>query len=68
MNWNNGPGPQEYYPRGLQQAGVIDRLLMSGGGVDIPSGRVYGRSGSDGSLKLTGIGERDMVTRTPVSQ
>jgi hypothetical protein len=44
-DWNNGPGPQEYYPRGLQQATLIVRLLMYGttaGGKDIPTGSVYG--------------------------
>jgi hypothetical protein len=69
-DWNNGPGPEEYYERGLQQEGLIYRLLMSSStlGVDIPSGRVYGRAGSNGMLKLTDVGERNMVTRTPVSQ
>jgi len=69
-DWNNGPGPEEYYPRGLQQVDVIDRLLMSscGLGVDIPSGRVYGLPREGVSPRLTHVGERDMVTRTPVSQ
>jgi hypothetical protein len=47
LDWNNGPGPQEYYTRGLEQAAVNKRLLMYGytdGGVDIPAGRVYGLS------------------------
>ncbi|MDD4018363.1 MAG: hypothetical protein PHV28_10515 [Kiritimatiellae bacterium] len=69
QDWNNGPGPEEYYTHGMEQTDVIDLLLMSsGGGVDIPSGRVYGRSGDDGSLKLTKVGESDMTTRQPVSQ
>ncbi|HHU15753.1 MAG: hypothetical protein PHG74_14560 [Kiritimatiellae bacterium] len=45
LDWNNGPGPEEYYPRGLQQATLIVRLLMYGttaGGKDIPTGSVYG--------------------------
>ena len=69
-DWNNGPGPEEYYERELQQEGLVYRLLMSSStlGMDIPSGRVYGRAGSNGMLKLTDVGERNMVTRTPVSQ
>ena len=68
-DWNNGPGPEEYYPHGLQQADVVDRVLMSsGGGVDIPSGQVFGRPKDSSSPRLTNVGGRDMVTRSPVSQ
>ncbi|HOR98773.1 MAG TPA: hypothetical protein PLZ74_10420 [Kiritimatiellia bacterium] len=69
-DWNNGPGPEEYYERGLQQMEVIDRLLMSSStlGMDIPSGRVFGLPREGVSPRLTHVGERDMVTRTPVSQ
>jgi hypothetical protein len=45
LDWNNGPGPEEYYLHGLQQATLIKRLLMYGttaGGNDIPVGSVYG--------------------------
>ena len=44
-DWNNGPGPQEYYLRGLPLATVIRRCLMFGytiGGNDIPAGPVRG--------------------------
>ena len=44
-DWNNGPGPQEYYLRGLPLAAVIERCLMFGytsGGYDLPMGRVKG--------------------------
>jgi hypothetical protein len=44
-DWNNGPGPQEYYPRGLPLATVIKRCLMFGytsGGKDIPAGPIKG--------------------------
>jgi len=70
QDWNNGPGPEEYYPHGMEQTAIIGVLLMSGvyGGVDIPSGPIYGRSGDDGSLKPTKVGESDMITRHPVSQ
>jgi hypothetical protein len=46
-DWNNGPGPEEYYTRGLLQADVIKRMLMYGfvtGGIDIPTGTAYGLS------------------------
>jgi len=45
MNWNNGPGPEEYYERGLQQSVLVKRLLMygyTGGGSDLTAGPVYG--------------------------
>ncbi len=45
FDWNNGPGPQEYYPRGLQHSALITRLLMFGqsaGGTDIPAGSIHG--------------------------
>jgi hypothetical protein len=44
-DWNNGPGPQEYYPRGLPLSTVIERCLMFGytsGGYDLPMDRVKG--------------------------
>jgi len=44
-DWNNGPGPQEYYPRELPLATVIKRCLMFGytsGGKDIPAGPIKG--------------------------
>jgi hypothetical protein len=69
-DWNNGPGPEEYYQRGLQQVDVIDRLLMSGGalGVDIPSGQVFGLPKEGISPRLINVGESGMTTRHPVSQ
>jgi hypothetical protein len=50
-DWNNGPGPQEYYPRELPLATVIKRCLMFGltsGGKDIPTGPIkgYNREGA----------------------
>ena len=44
-DWNNGSGPQEYYPRDTQLATVIRRCLMFGltsGGSDIPTGSIHG--------------------------
>jgi hypothetical protein len=45
LDWNNGPGPEEYYERGLQQSLLVKRLLMYGytsGGSDLTAGPVYG--------------------------
>ena len=61
MNWNNGPGPQEYYPRGLQHSALITRLLMFGqsaGGTDIPAGSIHGldREGVVGLVKVGVMG------------
>lgn len=42
---NNGPGPEEYYERGLQQSLLVRRLVMYGyttGGIDLSAGPVYG--------------------------
>jgi hypothetical protein len=55
-DWNNGPGPQEYYPRGLPLAAVIKRCLMFGytsGGHDLPMGSVkgYDRDGIFGFVR-----------------
>jgi hypothetical protein len=59
LDWSNGPGPEEYYPHGLWQGSVVYKLLMqgspfSGGGVDIPRGRVFGlgRTGALDPLHL----------------
>ena len=47
-DWNNGPGPEEYYTRGLEQAELMKQTLMygyspqTGGGIDIPAGTVFG--------------------------
>jgi len=44
-DWNNGPGPSEYYDRYLTQSLLLTRLLMYNSmaeGADIPSGSVYG--------------------------
>ncbi|HQA37526.1 MAG TPA: hypothetical protein PLW27_01380 [Kiritimatiellia bacterium] len=44
-DWNNGPGPQEYYAHGISLATVISRCLMFGstsGGNDLPTGSVKG--------------------------
>jgi len=48
-DWNNGPGPEEYYLPGAEQSSMIYRLLMHGnpavssaGGIDIPRGDIYG--------------------------
>ena len=56
-DWNNGPGPQEYYPRGLPLAAVIKRCLMFGytsGGHDLPMGSVkgYDRDGIFGFVQV----------------
>jgi len=45
LDWNNGPGPEEYYERGRQQSLLVKRLLMYGytsGGSDLTAGPVYG--------------------------
>jgi hypothetical protein len=56
-DWNNGPGPQEYYQRGLPLATVIRRCLMFGytsGGNDIPAGPIkgYDKRGVFGSVRV----------------
>ncbi|MDD3584653.1 MAG: hypothetical protein PHG74_11625 [Kiritimatiellae bacterium] len=56
-DWNNGPGPQEYYPRELPLATVIKRCLMFGltsGGNDIPAGPIkgYDKEGKFGSVPV----------------
>ncbi|MFA7054805.1 MAG: hypothetical protein WC328_17450 [Kiritimatiellia bacterium] len=66
LDWNNGPGPEEYYPRGLQQASLASRLLMYGtisGGNDIPVGNVYGLN-KEGVLDFIQTGVTGM-DRTP---
>jgi hypothetical protein len=65
-DWNNGPGPQEYYPRGLPLSTVIERCLMFGytsGGYDLPMGRVKGYNVS-GIFRPVSVGVRGM-NRTP---
>ena len=65
-DWNNGPGPQEYYPRGLPLSTVIERCLMFGytsGGYDVPMGRVKGYNVS-GIFRSISVGVRGM-NRTP---
>jgi hypothetical protein len=56
-DWNNGPGPQEYYQRGLPLATVIRRCLMFGytsGGNDIPTGPIkgYSKEGEFGPVRV----------------
>jgi hypothetical protein len=66
MDWNNGPGPQEYYLRGLPHTTLIRRLLMFGaaaGGTDIPAGSVYGLD-KQGTFGLVTVGVQSM-DRTP---
>ena len=66
MDWNNGPGPQEYYQRGLPLAAVIRRCLMFGytsGGHDLPMGRVKGYNVS-GIFRSISVGVQGM-NRTP---
>jgi len=65
-DWNNGPGPQEYYGRGLPLATVIKRCLMFGytsGGHDIPAGPVkgYSKEGVFGPIQIGASG----MDRTP---
>ena len=65
-DWSNGPGPQEYYPRGLLLPTVIERCLMFGytsGGYDLPMGRVKGYNVS-GIFRSISVGVRGM-NRTP---
>jgi len=65
-DWNNGPGPQEYYGRGLPHTTLIRRLLMFGaaaGGTDIPAGPVYGLD-KQGTFGLVTVGVQEM-DRTP---
>ena len=49
IDWNNGPGPSEYYPNEYRQDVVIYTLLMHGvsgaNGIAIPRGSVYGVGG-----------------------
>jgi hypothetical protein len=66
FDWNNGPGPQEYYPRGLQHSALITRLLMFGaaaGGTDIPAGPIHGldKHGVAGPVQTGVMG----MNRTP---
>ncbi len=66
LDWNNGPGPQEYYLRGLPHATLVRRLLMFGaaaGGTDIPAGTVYGLDKQD-TVGLVTVGVQSM-DRTP---
>jgi len=61
-DWNNGPGPQEYYLRGLPLATVIRRCLMFGltsGGSDIPAGSVKGYS-KEGEFGPVPVGAQGM--------
>jgi hypothetical protein len=61
-DWNNGPGPQEYYQRGLPLAAVIRRCLMFGytsGGNDIPAGPVKGYNG-EGVFGSVPVGAQGM--------
>ena len=65
-DWNNGPGPQEYYGRGLPHTTLIRRLLMFGaaaGGTDIPAGPVYGLD-KQGMSGLVTVGVQGMI-KTP---
>ena len=64
-DWNNGPGPQEYYLRGLPLATVIRRCLMFGytsGGHDIPAGPVKGYS-KEGVFGFVPVGAQGMERR-----
>jgi len=66
-DWNNGPGPQEYYPRGLPLSTVIERCLMFGytsGGHDLPMGSVKGYD-RDGIFRPISVGVQGM-SRNPV--
>ena len=68
-DWNNGPGPQEYYPRGLPLATVIKRCLMFGytsGGNDIPAGPIKGYS-KEGEFGPVRVGTQGM-NRTPAHE
>ncbi|MFA7054418.1 MAG: hypothetical protein WC328_15505, partial [Kiritimatiellia bacterium] len=79
-DWNNGPGPAEYYDRYQTQAQLLTRLLMHGypqGGRDIPSGSVYGvyrfslqASSPIQGVLTTGLGPcgLDSLNRTPTHQ
>jgi len=66
LDWNNGPGPQEYYLRGLSHTTLIRRLLMFGAaadGTDIPAGSVYGLD-KQGMSGLVTVGVQGMI-KTP---
>jgi hypothetical protein len=68
-DWNNGPGPQEYYPRELPLATVIKRCLMFGytsGGNDIPAGPIKGYS-KEGEFGPVRVGTQGM-NRTPAHE
>lgn len=79
-DWNNGPGPAEYYDRYQTQALLLTHLLMYGypqGGRDIPSGSVYGvysfstqASSPIQGVLTTGLGPcgLDSLNRNPIHQ